>query len=390
MSSTSPTKRPTAVKFVTTTQGVSLNIRSAPDPTAPMLSKLPRGSRVTIYIDGVSNGFAQLVDEVSGQVGYTAMQWLADSIPDTTTTPAKPTTSTSTVPATPPSPVTPTPMPSGPVVARPGMHIQGSAINHGLRDQLIVSARACHDAGHPYGAVVVCDDPWMANEMARYTTVVFRHVQLGGLFTLDQCQTPEAAKAHAASVYNAHRADMNAAPNVQFFQLHNEDGVNADFEMETMRLAEIDNRHVGLFGYSVGTPEVAQWQALAPVLRHAMANGHVAVLHEYGPFIDKKVSDQPVSSPTGFEWYGGRHRSFYAAMPADCQPRLIIGETGPSDSIFRGADKLIADQRSYIGLLRADPYVISACPFTFGPSWQDAAYELNSALADYEAFAKSM
>src|SRR5258708_25867977 len=140
----------------------------------------------------------------------------------------------------------------------------------------------------------------------------------------------------------------------------------------------------------VGTPEVPVWKTLEPVLRHAMANGHVVILHQYGPSNNGQVSDQPVSSPNLFEYFGGRHRSFYATVPADCRPKLIIGETGPSDAIFRGADKLVADQRGYINLLRADPYVIGACPFTFGPSYQSAAYELNAALGDYEAFCKSI
>ena len=386
MSNNPSGNRPTATKFVTTSQGVSLNIRSAPNTTASILSKLPRGSQVNIYTDGINNGFAQLVDPVAGQIGYVSMQFLADVTPVAPTIPVVP-----SQPVTPTTPTTPvTPATTGPVTARPGLHIVGSAINNNLRDKLVASVKACYDAGRPYGAVVVVDNPAMANELAKYTTVVMRDYAAGNTYSLGKCQTPDAARAHAAQVYAAHSTTMKLAPNVQYFQLHNEDGVSPDFELETMRLAEADNRHIGLFGYSVGTPEIPVWQSLVPVLRHAMANGHVVILHQYGPFVNGKVTDQPVSSPNLFEYFGGRHRSFYASVPADCRPKLIIGETGPSDAIFRGAAPLVADQRAYIGLLRADPYVIGACPFTFGPSYQNAAYELNGALGDYEAFTKSI
>src|SRR5258708_19937057 len=93
MSNTPPTKRPFASKVVTTAQGVSLNIRSAPNPTASILGKLPRGSQITIYTDGINNGFAQLVNLVAGKIGYPAMEFLADTLPPATpsvpVTPAK-------------------------------------------------------------------------------------------------------------------------------------------------------------------------------------------------------------------------------------------------------------------------------------------------------------
>src|SRR5258708_39442589 len=90
--------RPTATKFVTTSQGVSLNIRSAPNTTASILSKLPRGSQINIYTDGINNSFAQLVDPVAGQIGYASMQWLSDSMTASSTVSTAP-----TVPVTPPA-----------------------------------------------------------------------------------------------------------------------------------------------------------------------------------------------------------------------------------------------------------------------------------------------
>src|SRR5258708_31802968 len=99
MSNSPSGNRPTATKFVTTSQGVSLNIRSAPNTTASILSKLARGSQVNIYTDGISNGFAQLVDPVAGQVGYTSMQLLSDIMNAPSTTPTTPTVPVTTPPA---------------------------------------------------------------------------------------------------------------------------------------------------------------------------------------------------------------------------------------------------------------------------------------------------
>src|SRR5260221_14215692 len=111
MSNNPSGNRPTATKFVTTSQGVSLNIRSGPNTTASILSKLPRGSQVNIYTDGISNGFAQLVAPVAGQIGYASMQWLSDSM-----TAASPTPTAPTVPVTPPTtPVAPVTSPAVPV-----------------------------------------------------------------------------------------------------------------------------------------------------------------------------------------------------------------------------------------------------------------------------------
>src|SRR5258708_2193247 len=104
MSNNASGTRATASKFVTTSQVVSRNIGSAPNATASILSKLPRGSQVNIYTDGISNGFAQLVDPVAGQIGYASMQWLSDSM-----------TASSTVLTAPTVPVTPPAVPVAPV-----------------------------------------------------------------------------------------------------------------------------------------------------------------------------------------------------------------------------------------------------------------------------------
>src|SRR5258708_23039706 len=106
MSNNPSGNRPTATKFVTTSQVVSRNIGSAPNATASILSKLPRGSQVNIYTDGISNGFAQLVDPVAGQIGYASMQWLSDSM-----------TASSTVLTAPTVPVTPPAAPTAPVTS---------------------------------------------------------------------------------------------------------------------------------------------------------------------------------------------------------------------------------------------------------------------------------
>src|SRR5258708_2276169 len=148
MSNNPSVNRPTATKFVTTAQVVSLNIRSAPNTTSSILSKFPRGSQVNIYTDGINNGFAQLVDPVAGQIGYVSMQFLADVTPVAPTIPVVP--SQPVVPTTPPTPTTPTtpvpPATTPPVTARPGLHIVASAINNNLRDKLVVSVKACYDA----------------------------------------------------------------------------------------------------------------------------------------------------------------------------------------------------------------------------------------------------
>jgi hypothetical protein len=100
-----------------------------------------------------------------------------------------------------------------------------------------------------------------------------------------------------------------------------------------MDAAQEDGRKLAIFGDSFGTPEVAEWKLRIPALRHAMKNGHVVTLNQYGrrnP--DKTDGNFRVADDIEYIWNGGRHILFYDAVPADCRPLLIIGEAGASNS----------------------------------------------------------
>lgn len=72
----------TSSKYVNISTGSSLNLRKSPSTTASILTKLTRGTKVTVYTE--SNGWAKI--KADGKEGYVSTKYLSSSKPSTQTT----------------------------------------------------------------------------------------------------------------------------------------------------------------------------------------------------------------------------------------------------------------------------------------------------------------
>lgn len=254
-------------------------------------------------------------------------------------------------------------------------------------------------AGNPLACITLIDDPNLANQCAEYTTVMFRKTWDGherynaneffkGLDPRSDYAKERATRLGYEFFYGVHFWDTKQLDRTKpiYVKHRNETGfhpLDAYFDLGLMQAADEYGVKVAICGDSVGTPEVYQWEERIPALRYAMQHGHIVTLNQYGNAATPKAN---VSDPNGIEWYGLRHRKFYAAVPADCRPKLIIGEAGSYDSTeFRGTEAVVNDMRRYNELLQGDPYVIGFCYWT-AATW--AGYpnaSLDVALPEIEA-----
>lgn len=267
------------------------------------------------------------------------------------------------------------------------MHIEANNISAPERDLLVGFIKRLSDAGHPLAVVVVIDDILLANAVVPYVrNVVFRSWIHGQMFNPGACDTPEHAAAHADFIYDQHWPVVSQLVGVKYVQFRNESSEfphDNYFELQLMKRADANRRFkVGMYGDSLGSPEVSQWQTREASLAYAMANGHIVVIHEYGAMISNQPANVPVSDPATRQWYGTRHEMLYASVPANCRPNLIIGETGTSDGYTHGA-ATIDDMRKYNEELQAYPYVLGYAWWGFGNSM----YHADVILPQFETLA---
>lgn len=301
------------------------------------------------------------------------------------------------VPTPPPTPVPippPTPPPAGapnigPNVNRMGLHIGPKASG----GSLIGMAARLKAAGKPLACVVVQGDAGLANQLAPYTTVVFRMVFAEGRepYSPDLIRglTPKQAEdVGYAFWFGEHHRFNREASAAQFLKCRNETGYTPEdvwFEIGLMKAAQSEGRHVTIFNDSMSSVQPNQWKTREPALRFAQANGHAASLNQYGPYVNGAAGDIPVSSPIEYEKFGGWPFYLYSLAPADCHPLLIIGETGASDSTqFRGADFVTNDMKGYDLLNRDKPYYLGSAYWTAGIWYGHPNASLDSALPDIE------
>lgn len=256
-------------------------------------------------------------------------------------------------------------------------------------------AERLHEAGKPLACVRVVSDTDLANRLAPFTTVIFRMVFGDGheLFDPSKLTGEAAAIQYGRDFYNgAHHGPNAQAAGAHYLQFTCEVGyhpLDYAFALGLMVEADAQNRKVAIFGDSEGTPEVEQWRTRIPALQYARAHGHIVALNEYGRFENGKPANVPVSDPGGIAFYGLRHRMFYAAVPEDAHPILVITETGPSDAVFMGAQRTIADMQAYNGELQADDCVEGFCYWGFGGSLKQAE-DANAALSAVEQLIRTL
>lgn len=272
-----------------------------------------------------------------------------------------------------PSPDQPTTEKDSPL----GIHIETTG---GVSADLLNTATRLHNAGKPWGLVVVINDVGLANAMVQVCrNVIFRDYAAGKTFNIANLTSEAAAQAEANKVWASHQSSIAKLDKRIWIQTRCETGSTPfdwAYECRIMDLAKTQGRHVVIYGDSPGTPELNEYQWRIPALRQAMRDGHALSLHEYSAFIDKKPSDTPLCDVASRSSYGLRHRMLYASVPADCRPKLFNSETGLSTVHMDS----IEDIEGYCNLLNEDAYVDGMAIYGYGASM----YNLNGQLAALE------
>lgn len=112
-----------------------------------------------------------------------------------------------------------------------------------------------------------------------------------------------------------------------------------------------------------------------PMLRYAMAHGHILGLHEYS------LEGPMIGSPLCL-----RYRDLYAALPADARPPLMISEAGPGAGYNTGyrMQQYVDVVAAYDAEAMRDPYVLGVGLFKLGKGESDMS-EVVPLLTDYVA-----
>jgi len=175
----------------------------------------------------------------------------------------------------------------------------------------------------------------------------------------------------------------------------------AEFFSAAMHIAEQNGYRLALFSYSMGVPEIYEWEAIADtgVFARAQQGGHILSLHEYANPMDARWGEAlplyPGQDPTDpslprYPDRGvltGRYRHLYRdiLIPRGEVIPLVITECnlGIDDPVERGKI-FVAEMSWYDDRLREDDYVIGMTIFTLGGiSWKHFDfYDFLPALAE--------
>lgn len=331
-------------RFVDSPFPLGINVRSGPAITTPKIGN-GFGNSDPVFVDLNSAPGTGYVLEQRG--GYVALQYLA------------------TVP--------PTPKP-GVVMTSPTIKA-GWHVTYDTDIHKVLLPYAERMRGKIAGFVVV-SMPELANQLVAmgYTVMYRQFFEADQTFKTDWLnnKTPEQAWQIGYDLYyGAHYASTQLLDRRIFVNLTNEVGyhpLDYAFTQGIIAAANKDNRKVAVFGDSYGSPEVEQWKTRIPALRDAMAGGHAVKLNQYGRCEKDAQGDcipanYPVSDDEAYESFGGRFELFYDAVPADCRPYLITGETGPSNSAINHSfvvddnikygDRVAASKYGYLVLFHA-------------------------------------
>ncbi|MGC9348566.1 MAG: DUF5107 domain-containing protein [Anaerolineae bacterium] len=158
----------------------------------------------------------------------------------------------------------------------------------------------------------------------------------------------------------------------------------AEFFKAAMTIAESHGYKLALFSYSMGVPEIYEWEAIAEtgVFAQAQAGGHILALHEYGgPLLSSRWGEalplypgQDPEDPSLPRYpdrgvLGGRYRHLYRdiliprgeVIPlAITEANVAIEDPEEREAVFL-EDIVFYDER-----LREDDYVLGMAIFTLG------------------------
>lgn len=154
----------------------------------------------------------------------------------------------------------------------------------------------------------------------------------------------------------------------------------AEFFVHCMDIAESRGQKLVLFSYSMGVPELEEWQAITAsgFFARAKVGGHALALHEYANPIQNgfglPLPGQPTYPDRGI--FCCRYRWLYEDIlkPRDEVIPLFITETNWATPMERlSLNEWLAGMEWYDNRLREDYYVLGAHIFTVTgiPVWED-------------------
>ena len=173
-------------------------------------------------------------------------------------------------------------------------------------------------------------------------------------------------------------------PEINAWELFNEFssdwGWQSSFFIEMMKRADEAGLKLVLYAFSTGNPplDADVIDEITPALRYAMAHGHYVSSHAYGGVLP---GDPETLEGSYLALY---HREWYAMLPEDARPRLIISEAGQAGGCcFVGTEAFVNDFAWYDAQLQQDDYVAGVAAWTLG-NWGSANFQdALPALADY-------
>ncbi|MBN1246925.1 MAG: DUF5107 domain-containing protein, partial [Anaerolineae bacterium] len=155
----------------------------------------------------------------------------------------------------------------------------------------------------------------------------------------------------------------------------------AEFYKAAMAIAEANGYKLAIFSYSMGVPEIYEWEAIADtnVFAHAKAGGHILALHEYGGPLLSDLWGEPLPTYPGQDpedpslpryadrgVLGGRYRHLYRdiLIPRNQVIPLAITEANLAiDDADTRAAYFLDDIAWYDDRLREDDYVLGMAIF---------------------------
>lgn len=341
-----------------------LNVRGLPSINGNKISFLLRGAPVNIFdgLTAVADGYTWQALILPNQ----QMAWAATNIN------GLPTLGIPQVPAS---------------RFAMGLHV----VRGGASNSVVDLARRMKAAGTPLGAVVVVNEKSIANALVGLVPyVIYRDVPGSG-----NPDNPTEAE------FASGRGDLwlvRLLPKYSGLDLsiyiqpcneaiwHPNDGI---FWLKAMQLADQQGGKLAIFADAVGNPtddketpgytRIQKWQARVSALRYAKANGHIAVLHVYSSPNARPGELSPIEDQPYWEF---RYRGYYAAVPEDARPTLVIGEAARETSrgMYDGLQPTLDWGAKLAGEVSRDKYVAAACLWTAGNEGEWANCSIDECL----------
>ncbi len=257
--------------------------------------------------------------------------------------------------------------------------------SHGIADRLGEILQRCYRAGSPVALIMaVGQDVWPdVKKFSPLTTVIYRHQPV---FRKEPVDNPPDQYV-TSPIECAQKWYALIQPNWVLNKAHyylptNERNPNSAaqhewcdvFDLEMMRLAEVDDFKLALHGDSAGTPEISDWRHYQLSLAWASAHGHILALHEYGLQYGTLKNSQPFLALR----YRAVHEAVHAFAP---NLKIAITEASAGSGFDGKVSVWLPDAQWYDSELMHDSYLIGAALYQLGGA--ENFFMILPALGDY-------